>query len=76
MKQLKLGICFLDEDNKVASKRVVVEDWDIYTENLHADFYDDKMKRMVSNMQLVNLNRNLKSEIIESMLDEIKERSK
>jgi len=75
MKQLKLGICFLDENNNVVSKRVVVEDWDIHTENLHADFYDDKMQSMVSDIQLVNLNRNLKREDIESMLNEIKEDS-
>ncbi|MFW9871648.1 MAG: hypothetical protein ACFFG0_01010 [Candidatus Thorarchaeota archaeon] len=72
---IKLGIYFSDSDDNVLSKRNVVVDWDIFTENLYEEYYDSKMEEMVSKMQLLFLERSLSYKVVEEMLEEIKERS-
>lgn len=74
MKQFKLGICFLDENDNVVSKRVVGTKWSVHEQDLTGEF-DKHMKEEISIILLENLKLQLGKDIIESMLEEIKERS-
>jgi len=75
MTELKLGVCFLDEDNKVISKRVVGTNWTVDIEQDLKGEFNKSMKEEISIILLENLKLQLGKDIIESMLDEIKERS-
>ncbi len=75
MTEIKLGVCFLDKDNKVISKRVVGTNWTVDIEQDLKGKFDKCMKEEASIILLENLKLQLEKDIIGSMLDEIKEGS-
>lgn len=71
MKTLKVGICFLNEEDVVVSKRVVGTNWEVNVEqdlkrkpNIH--FLDE-----ISEILTENLKLQLESGLVKDMLSEI-----
>ena len=76
MKTLKLGVCFLDEEDNIITKRVIGTNWSVNIEqDLREKFHthvDDEIAEILTG----NLKLQLTSEIVKEMLKEVKERNK
>jgi len=73
MKNVRLGLCFLDENDEVISKRVLGTDWTINMEQDKRIFYNDiDIKGEATSTLLENIRISLNREIIKEMLDELK----
>ena len=71
MTTLSLGICFLDEEEKVISKRVVGTDWTINTEQDLKRKPNVHMLDEISNILTDNLKLQLTTDTIKEMIEEI-----
>ena len=70
MSEFKLGICFLDEEENIITKRVVGTNWSV----IEQDLTEKYMREEVAKILVENLKLQLNSEVVENMLEEIKER--
>ena len=76
MKTLKVGICFLDDENNVIVKRAVGTNWSILEEQ---DFEGDMNSHMMDEIATIlteNIKLQLTNEAIKDMLIELQERNK
>ena len=72
MKQLKLGICFLDEEDKVISKRVLGTNWSINTEQDLKEKFDIRVEDEIATVLTENLKLQLTTDVVKEMLGEVK----
>lgn len=75
MRELKLGICFIDDDGEVMSKRVIGTSW---TVDLEKDINENFNIHVVDEIAAIlteNLKLQLTTEVVKEMLEEVKERS-
>jgi len=73
MKTLKLGVCFLDEENNVITKRVIGTNWHITGDELKVinERPKDCMKDEVASVLTETLKLQLTTDVIKEMLGEI-----
>jgi hypothetical protein len=76
VKILKLGICFLDEKDKIVSKRVIGTNWSIDIDQKFEDKFNISMMEEIALVMIENINLELTSDVIKEMLNEIKERGR
>jgi len=76
MKNLKLGICFLDEEDNIINKRTVGSNWEVYIEEDLKRNYNIHIEDEISEIVCENLKLQLTPDTIKEMLKEIKEKEK
>ena len=73
MKTLKLGVCFLDEEDNIISKRVIGADWSVNVEQDLKHKFHTRMEDEVAAILTENLKLQLTPEVVKEMLNEVKE---
>ena len=73
MKTFKMGICFIDENDEVLSKRVLSSNWEVNDEEIMKSHFNVCMQEEVANILVDQMMIDLKQnkDIIRGMLDEI-----
>ena len=75
MKTLKVGICFLDDENNIITKRTIGTNWSVDAE--------EDLKRKIPNIHMIdeiatilteNLKLQLTNEVMKDMLIEVQEK--
>jgi len=74
MKSLKLGVCFLDEEENIISKRVIGADWSVNIEQDLKNKFDFRVEDEIAAILTENLKLQLTPEVVKEMLKEVKER--
>jgi flagellar basal body rod protein FlgG len=75
MKTLKLGVCFLDEEDNIISKRMIGTNWSVNVEQDMRENFNVNMMDEVSAILTENLKLQLTEDTIRNMLDEVQEKS-
>ncbi len=75
LKTLKLGICFLDEEDNIISKRLVGRNWSVNIEQDMRENFNVNMMDEVAAILTENLKLQLTEDIVRNMLDEVQEKS-
>ena len=73
MKTIKLGICFLDDDDTVISKRVIGTNWSVDAEQDLRENYNKYMEEETAAVLTENLKLQLTKEAVLEMIKEIRE---
>ena len=73
MKSLKLGVCFLDEEENIISKRVIGADWSVNIEQDLKNKFDFRVEDEIAAILTENLKLQLTPEVVKEMLIEVKE---
>ncbi len=76
MKTLKLGVCFLDEEDNIMSKRVIGESWSVNVDQDLRERSHTHIDGEIAAILTENLKLQLTSETVKEMLKEVKERNK
>jgi len=76
VKILKLGVCFLDEEDNIITKRVIGTNWSVNIEKDLREKFDTHVDDEIAEILTGNLKLQLTSEIVKEMLKEVKERNK
>ena len=76
MKTLKLGVCFLDEEDNIISKRVIWSHWSVNIDQDLKDRVNLHVEDEIAAILTENLKIQLTPETVKTMLLEIKERNK
>ena len=71
MKSMKLGLCFLDENDEVLVKRTIGSSWSVDVEYDSKRLFDIIIKDEIVSVLLENLKMGLNSDVIKSMLYEL-----
>ena len=72
MRTLTLGVCFLDENDKIISKRVIGSNWSVNVEQDLKHKFAMHIEDEIANILTENLKIELTPEIIKEMLKEAK----
>ena len=75
MRTLKLGVCFLDEEDKVISKKVIGTNWSV---DIEQDFRVKPNVHMINEIAEImteNIKVQLEPDTIKQMLSDIEERT-
>ena len=70
MKTLKLGICFIDEEDNIISKRSIRTDWEVNIEEARSPCAH--MKTEIATILSESLKLKVGPDMIEEMLNEVK----
>lgn len=70
MKTLKLGICFIDEEDNIISKRVIGTNWEVNIEEARSP--STHVKTEISTILSEDLKLKVDADMIEEMLNEVK----
>ena len=76
MRTLKAGICFLDEEDNVISKRVIGTNWTIDIEQHLKDNFNVHILDEVAEIITENLKLQLNASEVRKMITEVEEREK
>lgn len=71
MKSMKLGLCFLNENDEVLVKRTIGSSWSVDVEYDSKRLFDIIIKDEIVSVLLENLKMGLNSDVIKSMLYEL-----
>jgi hypothetical protein len=71
MKAVKLGICFLDEDDNIVVKHIVGSKWTIDADGRGVREYRIRVNEEIANIIFENLKLDLTPDNILSMLEEL-----
>jgi hypothetical protein len=72
MKTLKLGICLLDENDEIVSKRIIGTNWEVDLEQDLREKFNIHVHDEIANIMFENLKLQLSPEVIKEMLREVK----
>ena len=76
MKTLKVGICFLDDEDNVITKRVVGTNWTVNVEQDLKKNFNIHMMDEIASILTENIKLQLTDEVIREMITEVQEREK
>ena len=76
MKTLKVGVCFLDDEDNVITKRVVGTNWTVNVEQDLKKNFNIHMMDEIASILTENIKLQLTDEVIREMLTEVQEREK
>lgn len=71
MKTLKLGLCFIDENDKVIAKKEISHGWQFNYKNMK-NMDETKLDNEISKTLIDHLKWNLNDDSLVSMINEIK----
>jgi len=71
VKSMKLGLCFLNENDEVLVKRTIGSSWSVDVEYDSKRLFDIIIKDEIVSVLLENLKMGLNSDVIKSMLYEL-----
>ena len=74
MKTLKLGVCFLDEEDNIISKRIIGANWSVNVEQDLKHKFNGHVEDEIAAILTENLKIQLNPEVVKEMLLEVKER--
>jgi len=74
MKNLTLGICFLDDEGNVISKRVIGTNWTLDTEQDLKRFPNTCIFDEISAILTENIKLQLTNDVIREMVEEIRDK--
>ncbi len=74
MKTLKVGVCLLDEDENIISKRTIGTNWEVNVERDLKSHHKVHILDEISTILSENLKLQLTPDVIKEMLNEVKER--
>lgn len=73
MKNVKMGICFLDEDDNIISKRVIGTNWEVDTEK-DLEKFGLYVNDEIASILTANMKLQLNEDTVKEMLLEIKDK--
>ena len=76
MRTLKLGVCFLDEEDNIITKRVIDAQWEVNIEQDLRDNFNVCMEDEIATILTENLKLQLQPDIVKEMLNEVREKEK
>ena len=76
MKTLKVGVCFLDDEDNVITKRVVGTNWTVNVEQDLKKNFNVHMMDEIASILTENIKLQLTDEVIREMITEVQEREK
>ena len=74
MKKIKMGICFLDEEDNIISKKVLEATWSIDLEYQLKEKFDIKVEDEIASVLTEGIKLSLTSDVVKEMLLEIKDK--
>lgn len=72
MKKIKMGICFLDEEDNIISKKSLEATWSVDLEYQLKEKFDIKVEEEIASVLTEGFKLALTSDVIKEMLLEIK----
>jgi len=75
MKNLTVGICFLDDEENIITKRVIGTNWTVNVEQDLKEKFNIHMMDEIATILTENLKLQLTNEVMKDMLKEVHERN-